>query len=290
MAAKFTRRTFIATALITPCLIVLAGCHAESVKPQSPGTLRVLTYNIHHGEGTDKVFDYRRLAKVIEDLSPDIVALQEVDDRTERASGLHQAAALGKLCRMHYTFGQAMPYQGGRYGEAVLSRFPIQKVAINPLPYQVGQEPRAALEVLIQPDGLPPITFVGTHLCHQSAETRIQQTRRIRELFSEQPRSPRSQPGQNNATSQSSPATASQSPQRAHPVILAGDFNARPGSEPMQVLLNNGWLDTAAPRSKIDYVLVRRSDPWQVKEVIIHDDPVTSDHDPVLVVLQWQGG
>ena len=176
MAAKFTEGP-LSRLMIAAWLIALAGCQGGSVKPQSPKTLRVLTYNIHHGEGTDKVFDYRRLAKVIEDLSPDIVALQEVDNRTERASGVDQAVLLGKLCRMRHVFGQAMPYQGGRYGEAILSRFPIEKAAIHPLPYQVGQEPRAALEVLIEPAGLPPIAFVGTHLCHQNNETRIQQTR-----------------------------------------------------------------------------------------------------------------
>jgi len=289
MTMKSTRRAFIASALIGAWLILVGGCQAGSVKSQSPGTLRVLTYNIHHGEGMDKRFDYRRLAKVIRSLSPDIVALQEVDVGTERASGVDQAAILGKLCRMRHVFGQAMPYQDGRYGEAILSRFPIQKVAINPLPYQVGQEPRAAIEILIQPTGLPPITFVGTHLCHQSSENRIQQTRRIRELFSEQPPNTPSQAQRNDTPSQSLPAATPLPSQRSNPVILAGDFNARPGSEPMNVLLDDGWVDTVAPRSKIDYVLVRRSDPWQVKEVIIHDDPVTSDHDPVLVVLHWQG-
>jgi endonuclease/exonuclease/phosphatase family metal-dependent hydrolase len=222
----------------------------------------VLTYNIHHGEAMDKRFDYERLAKVINDLLPDIVALQEVDNGTERASGVDQAALLGKLCRMHHAFGQAMPYQGGQYGEAILSRFPIQEVIVHPLPYSVGQEPRAALEVLIEPEGLGPIRFVGTHLCHQSNETRIQQARRLAQLL------PR---------------------EGGEPVILAGDFNARPGSEPMNVLLDNGWLDVIAPRSIIDYILVRASDPWKVKEVVIVDEPVVSDHDPVLTILEWQG-
>ncbi len=280
MDRKCRRRSFVAFLVIGIWLIALAGCQVGSVRPQSPKTLRVLTYNIHHGEGTDKVFDYRRLAKVINDLSPDIVALQEVDDRTERDSRVDQAVLLGKLCKMRHVFGQAMPYQGGRYGEAILSRFPIEKAAIHPLPYQVGQEPRAALEVLIEPAGLPPLAFVGTHLCHQNEENRIQQVRRLCELFPD-PAAEKS--------SQAQGGNVSLATQHNYPVILAGDFNARPGSEPMSVLFNAGWLDTVAPRSKIDYVLVRRSDPWQVKEIVIPDEPVASDHDPVLVVLEWQG-
>jgi endonuclease/exonuclease/phosphatase family metal-dependent hydrolase len=243
-------------------LVGLAGCQSDTVGPQAPGALRVLTYNIHHGEAMDGKFDYERLADVITSLSPDIVALQEVDRGTDRASGVDQAALLGRLCGMHHTFGQAMPYQNGQYGEAVLSRFPIEEVVVHPLPYRTGQEPRAALEVRITPPGLGPIIFVGTHLCHQSNETRTQQTQRMGRLFPEA----------------GGPA-----------VILAGDLNARPQSEPMKVLLDNGWLDAVAPRSKIDYVLIRASDPWEIKEVIIVDEPVVSDHDPVLVVLEWRG-
>ena len=257
-----TRRMFIVSILIVPASLLLSGCHAGPGRSQSPRALRVLTYNIHHGEAMDGQFDYDRLAKVINDLAPDIVALQEVDKGTKRASGVDQAALLGKLCRMHHAFGRAMPYQGGQYGEAILSRFPIREITVHPLPYSVGQEPRAALEVRIEPKGLAPIRFVGTHLCHQSNETRTQQTRRLGQLFPQE---------------------------GGGPVILAGDFNARPGSEPMGVLLDGGWRDVIAPRSIIDYVLVRASDPWKVREVTIVDEPVVSDHDPVLAVLEWQG-
>jgi endonuclease/exonuclease/phosphatase family metal-dependent hydrolase len=254
-------RWFVVSVLMASAFMTLPGCQAGSVAPRALGTLRVLTYNIHHGEAMDKKFDYLRLAKVINDLSPDLVALQEVDVGTERASGVDQAALLGKLCKMHHAFGQAMPHQGGQYGEAILSRFPIEKVLVHPLPYEFEQEPRAALEVWIKPAGIGPIAFVGTHLCHQKVENRVQQTQRLSRLFSKP---------------------------EGGPVILAGDFNSRPGSEPMKTLLDAGWIDTVAPRSIIDYVLLRSCDPWKVKEVTLADEPVVSDHDPVLVVLQWQ--
>jgi endonuclease/exonuclease/phosphatase family metal-dependent hydrolase len=152
MVMQYTRRS-VGSTLIALVFTALSGCQAGSVRPQTPGTLRVLSYNIHHGEAMDKKFDYQRLAKVINDLSPDIVALQEVDVGTERASGVDQATLLGKLCKMHHAFGQAMPYQGGQYGEAILSRFSIETVLVHPLPYQFEQEPRAALEVRIRPAG-----------------------------------------------------------------------------------------------------------------------------------------
>lgn len=259
---RLSRRTFVAIVSSVTLPAMLVGCRTASVRPQSPRTLRVLTYNIHHGEAMDEQFDYERLAKVINDLSPDLVALQEVDEGTERASGADQAALLGKLCNMHYAFGQAMPYQGGRYGEAILSRFPIVKTVVHPLPYRPGREPRAAIEVWIEPEGIGPVRFVGTHLCHQDDEVRTQQTIRLAQLLGAE---------------------------GGPPVILAGDFNARPGSGPMNVLFEAGWTDVVAPQSKIDYILIRSSDPWKLQQVTILDEPVVSDHDPILAVLRWEG-
>lgn len=242
------------------CLVGLVGCRAPVAEAPSGQTLRVLTYNIHHGQGTDGRFDYERLAEIINGLSPDIVMLQEVDRRTQRASGVDQAAKLAQMCRMHSVYGPAMPYQNGQYGQAILARFPIENMKVHSLPQLPGREPRVAVEAHVVVEDIGPLVLVGTHLCHQDENTRVQQTQRLADLL----------------------------PQRGGPpIVLAGDFNSRPGSEPMNVLLDNGWIDTITPHSKIDYILVRASDPWQVQEVTILDEPVASDHDPVLAVLQW---
>lgn len=238
-----------------------------------PPTLRVLTYNIHHGQGEDGVFDLERIARVIKSVKPDLVALQEVDKGTERSSGVDQAAVLGELTGMHVVFGEAMPYDGGSYGEAVLSRWPIVSFEAHALPYQERQEPRSALAARVKPDsGLAELLIVGTHLCHQSDQTRLWQCGMLNTLFV-------------NSTL---------------PVVLAGDLNARPGSRPMKELLSGGWIDADAvgdqptspsdsPRRRIDYVLYRSADPWKVVSVDVLDEPVASDHAPVLVVLEWQG-
>ena len=49
-----------------------------------PATVRVLTYNIHHGEGRDREFDLTRQSQLIMSVQPDLVALQEVDVGTTR--------------------------------------------------------------------------------------------------------------------------------------------------------------------------------------------------------------
>jgi len=78
----------------------------------------VLTYNIHHGEGVDGKLDLVRIAKVIQEVEPDIVALQEVDQNAGRSGQVDQAAELGRLTKMRSVFGGNIALQGGEYGNA----------------------------------------------------------------------------------------------------------------------------------------------------------------------------
>lgn len=225
--------------------------------------LRVLTYNIHHGEGSDGKWDYERLAGKIDELRPDVAVLQEVDRGTKRAGGVDQAAHLAKLTGMKFVFGRVMPYDGGEYGLAILSRFPIERSGTYPLPFDFGQEPRALLRARIVPDnGLPVFDCWTTHLCHQSEVARVRQAKQIRWVLREF---------------------------EDAPAVLAGDFNARPGSAPMEAMLADDWLDATATRSEIDYVLIRRRDAWRVAKVIVLEDRTISDHRPVLAELEWLG-
>ena len=178
------------------CLLVFFGPLAAQAE-----RLRVLTYNIHHGEGSDGKFDYERLAGKIDELRPDVALLQEVDRGTKRAGGVDQAARLAELTGMESVFGRAMPYEGGEYGLAILSRFPIERFETYPLPFDFGQEPRSLLRARIVPDnGLPVFDCWATHLCHQSEDSRVRQAKQIRWVTREF----------DNA-----------------PAVLAGDFNAR---------------------------------------------------------------
>ena len=247
--------------------LVFGACNTPSGprldENQPEQLLRVLTYNIHHGEGTDGVFDYERLARVIIELEPDVVALQEVDNQTRRAAGVDQTLRLQELTGLLGVFGKAMDYSGGQYGEAILSSFPILEHQAHPLPFAEDREPRTALAARIAPDnGLPEFVLVGTHLCHQDEGLRLRQVTQINDLF---------------------PASG------GVPIILVGDLNARRGSPPMDELLESRWVDATNPDSAIDYVLVRPSDPWTVVGRYVIEDRVTSDHRPVLTILRWEG-
>ena len=240
-------------------LVVVAGLLPHPAVGEAKPRLRVLTYNIHHGVGTDGKFDYERLARAITDLSPDVVALQEVDRRTGRASGVDQLAILEKLTGMKAVYGRSFHFSGGEYGNAILSHFPLGEVQVHHLPFRFGQEARTALSARIQPDnGLPEFILVSTHLSTKARGS--EQVQQLNSVFPEE---------------------------GGPPVILAGDLNARPGSEPINILLAERWVDAVAPQSRIDYVLVRPGDPWRVVEVKTVEDRLTSDHRPVLVVLEW---
>jgi endonuclease/exonuclease/phosphatase family metal-dependent hydrolase len=87
--------------------------------------VRVDSYNNKHGLGNDNVLDLDRTAAVLRAQRPDIVGLQEVDDRATRSGGVPQAERLGELLGMGHAFGKFMDYQGGAYGMAILTRYPI---------------------------------------------------------------------------------------------------------------------------------------------------------------------
>ncbi len=243
--------------------------HAEPTAVQ----VRVLSYNIHHGEGTDGELDLPRIANVIKRLKPDLVALQEVDKKTKRSEDVDQAAELGRLTGMHAVFGKAMDYAGGEYGEAILSRAPLQQVTVHALPAPEKCEPRCALAAVVQLDGMNRrVLFVGTHLEHADTTVRLCQAGKLSPLLAKDNRLP---------------------------TILAGDFNAVPGSPPINVLLAH-WAYAAAadpqptwpskePQVKLDYVFLRPAASWRVVDVQVVDELVASDHRPLLVVLEWQG-
>jgi endonuclease/exonuclease/phosphatase family metal-dependent hydrolase len=226
-------------------------------------TVRVLTYNIHHAEGMDEVLDLGRIAALIEALDPDLVALQEIDSVTTRTGGVDQAAELGRLTGLAHLFGSFMPYQGGAYGMALLSRWPIDGSRNLRLPD--GDEPRTALGAsVVSPRTGQSVRFVGIHFYRTEDERLAQATRLEAYLESD-----------------------------TIPTILAGDFNSTPGSGVMN-LLQKSWAvvdkgsdrltySSADPVREIDFVLFKPRDRFAVLNQWLVDEPVASDHRPVVV-------
>ena len=258
------RRTVLVGLVLSLCA---AGCSGSARKP--PVMVSVLTYNIYHGEDANGGSNLDAVAGIINRLKPDLVALQEVDNKTTRAKGLDLTAELSRRTGMQGIFGKAMDYAGGGYGEAVLCRYPILLTKTNALPHLPNAEPRAALEVHVQLPSGERVVFVGTHLDHlRDQMSRMMQAGRISELFAD----------------------------CNLPAILAGDLNAVPGSDPIN-LLDRQWTrvqqtnpqptsPSVNPRRKIDYIMFKPENRWRVVSSQVIDEKVASDHCPFFAVLE----
>lgn len=243
--------------LLTLLALALGAC-------TTPPDLVVVAYNIKHGRGMDGVVDLERAARVLEAQDPDVVTLQEVDLGCGRSGGVNQAAWLGKRLGMTPVFGPFMDYDGGQYGMAVLSRLPVVASQNHPLP--PGPEPRTALAVRVHlPDGGEAVV-VGVHL-YRTEEERLAQAGAM--LAALDPNTP---------------------------TILAGDFNSRPDSPVMALVaetfhdVDKGsdrlTFDSVDPRVEIDYVLVRPLGRFSGLELDVLDEPLASDHRPLVLRAQ----
>lgn len=239
------------------------GCRAI---PSDVRRFRVLTYNTHHGEGEDGRLDLGRIARVVRESGADLVALQELDIRTRRTGGVDQGEEYRRLIGFEGRFGRAIDFQGGQYGQMLLSRWPMEGFEVLELPNPSKREQRIAVATRIRLPGGPVIRFVGLHLdATRDDGDRILQAERLVEAFG----------SERGAT------------------ILAGDFNDTPGSRVMR-RFEERWADAAAghpeptnpagtPGSRIDFVLHAGLRGWRVGSSRVLPESVASDHRPLLV-------
>ncbi len=255
-------------------LAALPACHllpdwANHPNPPKAKQVRVLCYNIHHGEGTDGKIDLERIAGVIKAVNPDLVALQEVDSVTVRTNGVDQAAELARLTGMKAYFGRTIDFQGGKYGNAILSKLPFSQIRNFPLP---GREPRAVLTAEV--DFAPtPFLFMSTHLDNAIAANRLISADSINKIVSREAKKP---------------------------AILAGDLNEIPYG-PTLGKFREVWTEAylgdslftfpvATPNRQIDYILFTPRERWRLVEVKVLDESIASDHRPIMAVLELKPG
>jgi len=248
--------------------IVLAAVLLGGCSPHVLTKVRVLTYNIHHGEGMDGSIELERIAAVIRKADADLVALQEVDRGVARTARVDQPAALARLTGMHVVFEKNADMQGGDYGNAILSRWPIAKQRNHWLPRIGDNEQRGLLETQVQFANWQ-VTFLATHLDHQHDDAeRMASIAVIRERVEAQPADV--------------------------VVILAGDLNAEPDSRVIQevgaFLHDSVAAETSAsftypadaPERRIDYILYRTHPGLQLTISRVLPEATASDHRPVV--------
>ena len=102
------RISFFIKLIIASYLII--GFTAFAQSDSNSIRITVLSYNVHHGEGEDGRLDLERIAGIINDVSPDYVALQEVDSVTTRTGGVDQAARYAELTGMYWEFARGIAF------------------------------------------------------------------------------------------------------------------------------------------------------------------------------------
>ncbi len=100
------------------CFFALFCCLLASCND----TYRVMSYNVHHCRGVDKKIDYARIAEVITRVSPDFVALQELDSATARNNGRVCIDELAAETGMFASYASAIKFDCGSYGIGLLSK------------------------------------------------------------------------------------------------------------------------------------------------------------------------
>jgi endonuclease/exonuclease/phosphatase family metal-dependent hydrolase len=202
--------------------------------------LRVLQFNIRAAISGAGGVDLPQIAAEIQAVQPDLVSLNEVDSHTLRTR-VDEPAYLAEATGLHVVYGPNLSYDGGRFGNAILTRYPVVESHNLRLPGTFGVEPRGLLTAIVSVDGRR-VAFSSTHLSEGSDG---RHSRLLQAL-----------------------AVAQALHSMAALTILAGDLNSDPTDLPDMILRGHlldaqeeggtGLGDTfpqANPSSRFDYIL-----------------------------------
>ncbi len=253
---------------------------ASSAGQRPPTALRVMTYNVHSCIGMDGKVSPRRIARLIAQSGADIIALQELDVGKFRSGKQDQAHAIAQELAMEFHFHSVMNLEEEKYGNAIISRFPMRLVQADKLPRlwpQSKNETRGALWVEITVGDLA-LQVINTHL-GLSAKERFAH---IQTLLGPQWLG---------------------HPQCRGSVIFCGDLNAGPGSPTYKAIvsrLRDVQIEFSAgrpqktwssiyPLRRIDYIFSHGDLPVTFVHVPRTQlSTVASDHLPLIADFQIQ--
>jgi len=269
------------------------------------GRLRLGAYNIVHGRGMPPDRRFRvgkeglltrlnRIAQMLQDANLDLVVLNEVDFDSVRSHGLNQAEYLARAAGFPFWVEQlnvdmALPWARMRYGNALLSRYPILTARRTALVGHSAWETaligkKQGLLCSIQLEEAHLIGVMAVHLEHRREDRRLQAAKIMDEV---------------RLTS-------------SLPLILAGDFNSTPlnyshappdnqGQTALSWLLGRGAYQTwptgpprredltfpsHEPQTVIDWILIPRD--WKIISKEVRGGRL-SDHLAVVMEVEVRG-
>jgi endonuclease/exonuclease/phosphatase family metal-dependent hydrolase len=138
----------------------------------APRSIRVLTWNIRGGVGSDGRFDLDRIMRIAKRGAADVVALQEVDSRRSSPRHGHPFMILRDALGSHGIEAKSIIGADGDYGQLLISRWPLEHINIHDISVP-GREPRRAIEAdVMSPHG--PLHMIALHLGLTFGERRRQ--------------------------------------------------------------------------------------------------------------------
>jgi len=217
--------------LLTAAITTAIPLQAQTCTSKLPRQLRIASYNIQHGVGMDNKLDYKRIADVLEGISPDVVAVQEVDSMTRRTGNTYSLGEIADHMRYYASYAPAISFDGGKYGIGILSRKRPIRTEQHALP---GHEEARMLLVAEFDD----YVFAATHLSLTEAD--LMASISIIENVAKK---------------------------CDKPFIIAGDLNAQPDSPFIKQLEKNFYIcnnkgkswPADNPRECLDYIAVYKS-------------------------------
>jgi endonuclease/exonuclease/phosphatase family metal-dependent hydrolase len=200
-----------------------------AVSDGGPGRVRVGTWNIRAARSAP----IEQIAAEIGAMQLDVVALQEVDVRVRRTGFVDQPVSLAGALGFHYAFAASIKWDGGDYGLALLSRWPIVEVRRHRIDAADAGEPRIILETVICAGGRPLRVF--NHHADGREAPRMLGLAALRQIVG---------------------------PSLGRGTLVLGDMNDYPGSPGLQALVDDGLVDLGArfgvqtsSGGRIDYLL-----------------------------------
>ena len=240
-------------------LLIIAILFVFSAQAQN--TLKLMTYNIKNANGMDDVCNFQRIANVINNASPDVVAIQEVDSMTKRSGQKYVLGEIAGRTQMHAYFAPAIDFDGGKYGIGLLTRQVPVRLQTIPLP---GREEERALVLAEFEDYI----YCCTHMS-LTEEDRMESLKIVKSFTTPYKK----------------------------PLFLAGDMNAEPESDFIKELQKDFQLLSSPkqhtypapePKETIDYIAALKSNAngFALISARVLNEPVASDHRPILVELR----
>lgn len=250
--------------------IFFIGFGLLASQPRKAVEIKVMSFNIRHGEGIDETSNLLGILRIIQEEKPDLVALQAVDSLVSEKKTQFQLRQLAVQTGMHYLYGVTDLSENGAQGVGLLSVWPFEKTQTINLPTNPGSDPKILLCGLIKHSRGLTFRMCTARLEYASVLDRALQAAYINRMLEES----------------------------VQPVLLGMDMGAKPNEQPYFSFRKN-WQDAGhgslfqtwnegLPGDRLDYIFALLNNKVRITNYkVIKSYPEVSDHFPIVATIEF---